>query len=78
MCEDIHSFEDGIEFCLATVDDCKTIKEAQRKIEGYLAMVHEHKFEALRFRYLIFPDRLEPKNNGGKKKDGNSNQTTKG
>lgn len=63
MPEDIHSFEDGIEYCLAIVDDAKNLKQAHDKIESVLCSVHEDKFERLRLEFLIPKD--GEKNNGG-------------
>lgn len=69
MPEDIHSFEDGIEFCLAIVDDAKNLKQARDKINSTLCSVHEHKFESLRIMYLLIDD-LEK--NDGEKNNGKS------
>jgi hypothetical protein len=62
---DIHSLEDGIEFCLAIVDDAKNLKQARDEINLALCSVHEEKFEKIRFEFFIFRDRKT--NNGGKK-----------
>ena len=62
---DIHSFEDGIEYCLAIVDDAKNLKQAHDKINSVLCSVHEDKFERIRLEFFILE--VTEKNNGGEK-----------
>ena len=69
MPEDIHSFEDGIEYCLAIVDDAKDLKQARDKITSVLCSVHEDKFERIRIEFLILKDSY---NNDGEKNNGES------
>jgi hypothetical protein len=53
MSELIHSFEDGIELCLSALGESKTLEDARKKIEGYLASARESKLAQVRIKYLV-------------------------
>jgi hypothetical protein len=57
MSEIIHSFEDGIELCLSALEDSKTLEDARKKIEAYLASARDSKLAQVRIKYLIFKDK---------------------
>lgn len=48
------ALEDGLELSLAAVNTSKSLREARKKIENYLSLVKEKKFEQIDMELSVF------------------------
>lgn len=47
MSDRTRGFEDGLELSLAAINNSKSLKEAKRKVEDYLSLIKERKFDQI-------------------------------